>query len=103
MQSGGSCYKQRMSLMWLHCAGGHLCAALQKLTIELVEEQRLDGGALAALTGLRALSVYETLDTDRSQVRSESPAPHGMDPHRQHQDRAREHVQHVGLRAQAKA
>jgi len=70
-----------MNLTWLQRAGGGLCAALQELTIELVDHQHLDGGALAALTALRALSVYETLDTHRSQVRTKAPVSHGMDLH----------------------
>ena len=98
MQSGGRCSKQRMSLTWSQCAGGGLCEALQELTIELVHEQHLDGGALAALTALRALSVSgDPGHGSEPGANREVRASHGMDLHRQHQERSREHVQHVTI------
>lgn len=54
-------------------AGGHLnvlWASLRVVSIELEFRQRLDGCALAALTGLQSLSVTEALDLERSQVRA---------------------------------
>ncbi len=59
--------------MPLHNVGAHgghsgLSGALRELSIEVDFQQHLDGGALAALTGLQALSVSESLDATRSQV-----------------------------------
>ena len=51
--------------------GGYsgLCGALRELSVVLDRHQWLDGRALAALTGLRALNVSETLGNEqRSQV-----------------------------------
>ena len=50
--------------------GGYsgLCGALRELSVVLDRHQWLDGRALSALTGLRALSISETLDKERSQV-----------------------------------
>ena len=43
-------------------------ASLRELSLELEFRYRLDGSALATLTGLQALSITELLDLDRSQV-----------------------------------
>ena len=54
-----------------HTGGGYsgLCGVLRELSVVLDRHQWLDGRALAALTGLQALSISETLESERSQVR----------------------------------
>ena len=45
-----------------------LCGVLRELSVVLDRHQWLDGRALAALTGLQALSISETLESERSQA-----------------------------------
>ena len=51
--------------------GGALYGSLRELSLVLDRHQWLDGRALAALTGLQALSVSETLSKGQGQVRAD--------------------------------